>query len=110
MPGEFQVDVFADASAYGDLGVGSWAFRIPSFDIIGTGIERGNHVDRFELAGAVSGIEAAARIDASMRPIRVHTDSQFVMSVLTRLAEATEMPPRRSFDRVRDLVYRFNKT
>jgi hypothetical protein len=64
------------------------------------------HIERYELAGAVSGIEAAASIDASTRPIHVHTDSDFVLAVLKHLAETAELPPRRSYDRVRDLIQR----
>jgi hypothetical protein len=59
-----------------------------------------------KLAGAVSRIEAAASIDASTRPIQVHADSDFVLAVLKRLAETAELPPRRSYDRVRDLIQR----
>ena len=106
MPGEPEVDVFADASASDDLGVGSWAYLIPTFDVRGAGIDNGGHIERYELAGAVSGIEAAASIDYSTRPIRVHTDSDFVLAVLKQLAETAELPPRRSYNRVRDLVQR----
>ena len=106
MPGEPEVAVFADASASDDLGIGSWAYSIPAFDVSGAGIDHGGHIERYELAGAVSGIEAAASIDASTRPIHVHTDSDFVLAVLKRLAETAELPPRRSYDRVRDLIQR----
>jgi len=106
MPGEPEVDVFADASASDDLGVGSWAYLIPTFDVRGAGIDHGGHIERYELAGAVSGIEAAASIDYSTRPIRVHTDSDFVLAVMKHLAETADLPPRRSYNRVRDLVQR----
>ena len=88
------------------LGIGSFAYNIPAFDLCGTGIDHGRHIERYELAGAVVGIEAAASIDASTRPIHVHTDSDFVLAVLKRLAEKTELPPRRSYNRVRDLIQR----
>ena len=65
MPGEPDVAVFADASASDVLGIGSWTYSIPAFDVCGTGIDHGGHIERYELAGAVSGIEAAASIDAS---------------------------------------------
>lgn len=106
MPGEPEVNVFADASASDDLGVGSWAYLIPTFDVYDAGIDNGGHIERYELAGAVSGIEAAAGIDSSPRPIRVHTDSDFVLAVLMHLAEKVELPTRRSYNRVRDLVHR----
>jgi ribonuclease HI len=106
MPGEPEIAVFADASASDDLGIGSWAYSIPSFDLCGAGIDHGGHIERYELAGAVNGIEAVASIDASTRTIHVHTDSDFVLAVLTRLAEAAALPPRRSYDRVRDLIHR----
>ena len=106
MPGEPEVDVFADASASDCLGVGSWAYLIPALGLRGAGIDNGGHIERYELVGAVSGIEAAAGIDASLRPFHVHTDSDFVLSVLKRLAERTEFPPRQSYDRVRDLIQR----
>jgi ribonuclease HI len=106
MPGEAEVDVFSDASACDGLRVGSWAYRIPTFGVNCTGIELGTHIERFELVGAVSGIEAAARFDTSARPIHVYTDSQFAMSVLTRLGRAATLPSRQSYDRVRDLVKR----
>ena len=66
-PGEPEVAVFADASASDDLGIGSWAYSIPTFDVCGAGIDHGGHIERYELAGVVSGIEAAANIDASTR-------------------------------------------
>ena len=106
MPGEREVAVFADASASDVLGIGSWAYSIPAFDVSGVGIDHGGHIERYELAGAVGGIEAAASIDASTRPIHVHTDSDFVLAVLKRLAETAELLPRRSYDRVRDLIQR----
>jgi hypothetical protein len=106
MPGEAAIAVFADASASDHLGIGSWAYIIPTFDVCGAGIDNGGHIERYELAGAVSGIEAAARIDASTRPIHVHTDSGFVLAVLKYLAATAELLPRRSYDRVRDLIQR----
>jgi ribonuclease HI len=106
MPGDTEVAVFADASASDHLGIGSWAYSIPAFDVCGAGIDSGGHIERYELAGAVSGIEAAASIDGSNRPIHVHTDSDFVLAVLKHLAENAELPARRSYDRVRDLIQR----
>ena len=106
MPGEPEIAVFADASASDHLGIGSWAYSIPTFDVCGAGIDNGGHIERYELAGAVSGIEAAASIDGSTRPIHVHTDSGFALAVLKHLAETAELPPRRSYDRVRDLIQR----
>ena len=106
MPGEPEIAVFADASASDHLGIGSWAYNIPTFEVCGAGIDKGGHIERYELAGAVSGIEAAASIDASVRPIHVHTDSGFVLAVLKHLAETAELPPRRSYERVRDLIQR----
>jgi ribonuclease HI len=106
MPGEPEVAVFADASASDDLGIGSWAYNIPAFGVCGAGIDSGGHTERYELAGAVSGIEAAASTDASTRPIHVHTDSDFVLAVFKHLAETAKLPPRRSYDRVRDLIQR----
>ena len=35
MPGEPEVDVFADASASDGFGVGPWAYLSPSFDLRG---------------------------------------------------------------------------
>ena len=60
----------------------------------GAGIDHGGHIERYELAGVVSGIEAVASIDASTRPIHVHTDADFVLAVLKSLAETAELPPR----------------
>ena len=82
MPGEREVAVFADASASDDLGIGSWNYSIPAFDVCGVGIGYGGHIERYELAGAVGGIDVVASIDASTRPIHVHTDSDFVLAVL----------------------------
>ena len=53
--------------------IGSFAYSIPAFDLCGAGIDHGGHIERYELAGTVNGIEAAASIDASTRPIHVHT-------------------------------------
>jgi len=72
----------------------------------GAGIDYGGHIERYELAGTVNGIEAATSIDTSRRPIHDHTDSDFVLAVLKHLAETAELPPRRSYDRVRDLIQR----
>jgi hypothetical protein len=91
---------------YGGADIGAWAYRVPAFGIQRTGIERGDHIERFELTAVLEGVEMLAAVDHSARPIHVHTDSSFVMTVLKHAVQDRELPSRRSYDRVRDLFVR----
>lgn len=105
-PGGLALQVWTDASALNELGVGAWAFHVANFDLYGDGIEPAEHIEKLELTGAVQAIEAISRVDATARPIWIHIDCAFAHGVLKRLAESQELPVRQSFDRIRDLAQR----
>jgi ribonuclease HI len=101
--GDSYLSVYGDASYMADVSVGAWAYQIPTFGIRAVGLETNTRVERLELLAIVKGMEFVAALDASSRGIHVHTDSTFVLSVLSHLSSHEDLSSRCSFDRVRDL-------
>jgi ribonuclease HI len=97
------ISVYADASFSSDLDVGCWAFSIPSFTMSSEGIEAGCCNNRLELAGVVHGVAAVVALDYGRRGIRVHTDSDFVITVMRHVGERSSLPSTKGFRRVSDL-------
>jgi ribonuclease HI len=97
------LDVYGDASYDADVGVGSWAYFIPTFPITRTGSESSSSVNRTELAAVVNGLQAATDLDFARRPIRVVTDSTFVLAILEAVAGRRTLPERKSYRSIADL-------
>src|SRR5260370_22178228 len=104
--GERDLNLYGDGSFYEQLGLGAWAYRIPTLGIGGVGVEPGSYVECFEFAAVVAGVEAVASIDATERPIHIHTDSEFVLILLKHLTDAVPLPSRSRFERARELFMR----
>src|SRR3954465_14623361 len=105
-PGGSEIHIFGDGSYQPLLGLGSWAFCSPGIGIEDVGLAPGPGIENFEILAALTGLEKVLAIDHTRRPIRLHSDSQFTLLFLRYVLERTELPSRRSFDRVRDLYKR----
>ncbi len=99
------ISVYADASFSSDLDVGCWAFNIPSFTMSSVGIEADALGNRLELAAVVHGLAAVAALDYGRRSIRIHTDSEFVITVMHHVSQRSDLPSSKGFKRVTDLYH-----
>src|SRR4051794_32723282 len=78
--GETEVHLYGDGSCYQELEVGAWAFYVPAFGVGQAGFGLGSHVEYFEFQAILAGMESILSVDATARPIHVHSDSQFVVN------------------------------
>jgi len=105
-PGARELNLYGDGSFCPELGLGAWAYRVPSLGIAGVGVECGSDAGFFEFAAVVAGIEAVAAVDITARPIHVHTDSEFVWRLLVHMADGAPLPSRSRFEPIRALYSR----
>jgi ribonuclease HI len=106
--GESRISLYADASYSHDLETGCWAFSIPAFPLDGIGIEAGGSNNHLELAAVVYGLRAVDALDFAKRPVRIHTDSEFVIGVLRHASAGSPLPVRKSYSGVADLYDRLS--
>jgi ribonuclease HI len=97
------VAVYADASFAHEIGIGSWAFAVPSFPVDGLGIEPAPSCNRLELTGVVRGIANVVGVDRSGRALRVFSDSEFAIAVMSHVARRVPMPDKKGYRPVADL-------
>jgi ribonuclease HI len=105
-PGQRELRLYGDGSLRAKTQVGAWAFYIPTFGISGVGAGRGAYAERFELAAFVEGVGAICAVDRTARPIHLHTDSEFVLTVIKHVAAGQDLAARPSYCRVHDLTKR----
>ena len=103
-PGESAIRLFADGSFVAECETGTWAYRIPAFSVERHGIACAGSVEYFELAAVLEGLMQIDRLDRTTRPVAIRSDSSFVIAVLKYLAQGSELPARKSFNRVRSLA------
>jgi ribonuclease HI len=95
------VPLFADASHYSEGAVGCWVYNLPAFSLMRFGIDAAcpsNNV--VEFAAVVHGLTAAITIDRTGRPIRVHSDSDFVLTALDFVAKRNALPDRKAYQQI----------
>lgn len=105
-PASREIAVYGDGSFSSNLLAGAWATHIPAFRLQRASFSAGPSCEYFEFCALVEGMRAALAIDHTSRPLRLHTDSEYVMLVLRYLSSRSNLPARRSFDRIRDLYAR----
>src|ERR1051325_230165 len=102
-----EIQLFADGSYSPEVGVGSWAFRIPTLGLEGVGVEAGKTSGRFEALAVLNGLEGAHSLGLRAT-VRVLTDSEEVVTFVARLVGLTgaSLPAKAAKGKV-DLVRRF---
>jgi ribonuclease HI len=103
LPGPEIVSLYADASFADEVGIGCWAYSVPAFSILNSGVEPGCSNNRLELSAAVHGLASVISLDASKRAIHIYTDSDFVVGIMEHISKRERMPDRKSYRRVADL-------
>lgn len=88
-----EIAIYADGSFYDEIGLGSWAFRVPALGLAGSGAELGASSMYFEMLAAVRGIECAAARDG-LKPLRVHTDCKPLLDRIAQLCVGTFTNPQ----------------
>jgi ribonuclease HI len=106
--GESRVSLYADASYSHDLETGCWAFSIPAFPLEAIGIEAGGSNNHLELAAVLYGLKAVHALDFGKRPVRIHTDSEFVIGVLRHASAGSPLPARKAYRDVAELYDRLS--
>jgi len=54
-----QIFVYGDGTFHQELGLGAWAFRIPTLNLEQTGVGPGKNSGRFEILAMLHGLETA---------------------------------------------------
>jgi ribonuclease HI len=103
LTGPETIALYADASYAAEVGVGCWACIVPAFPALRSGIEYGGSINRLEFAAVIHGLLLATTVDHSCRPIHVHTDFEFVITVMQHVARRTKLPASKGFIAVADL-------
>ena len=97
------ISIYADASYSEEVRVGCWAYTLPTFAIMKSGIEPGCSNNRLEFAAVVQGLSTATALDHTPRPIHVNTDSDYVIALMENVAKRVTLPDRKSYRVIRDL-------
>lgn len=97
------ISVYADASFAETIGTGAWAFSVPAFQTLQSGVGPASNINCMELAAAVYGIQFVTSIDLSGRPLALYTDSEVVLRVMECVRTGAALPNRPSYKRVRNL-------
>jgi ribonuclease HI len=95
------VPLFADGSHYAEAAVGCWVYNLPAFSLVRFGIDGACPSNNaVEFAAVVHGLTAATTIDLTERPIHIHTDSSFVITVMDLVAKRLPLPDRKPYQQV----------
>jgi ribonuclease HI len=97
------ISVYADASFAETIGTGAWAFSVPAFYTLQSGVGPSSTIHCMELAAAIYGIQFVTTVDLSGRPIAVHTDSEVVLRVIECVRTGAALPNKPSYERVQNL-------
>lgn len=101
--GSAVISVYADASFAETIHTGAWAFSVPAFHTLQSGVGPASTINCMELAAAVYGIQFVTTVDLSGRPIAVYTDSELVLRVMECVRTGTALPNKPSYKRVQNL-------
>ena len=97
------MSIYGDGSFQHHLRLGAGAFFIPQLQLAGSFCGPGSSSEEFELRAVVAGLRELARVDWTTRPVKILSDSTFVITVLHSLSQRSALPPRNSHLRVRAL-------
>jgi ribonuclease HI len=98
------VPLFTDGSHFVESALGCWVYNLPAFPLVRFGIHSACPSSNVvELAAVVHGLTTATTIDLTDRPIHVHTDSTFVITVMDFVAKRLPLPKRKAYQQVVNL-------
>jgi ribonuclease HI len=101
--GPSEITIYGDGSYQQQIGLGAWAYSVPSLRLKDASVETATTVEHFEIMAALSGIRRALDVDYTARCFRVHTDSEFTLQFLRHASKGVALPPSKTFARVASL-------
>jgi ribonuclease HI len=81
----------------------AWAFSVPAFQTLQSGVGPASTINCMELAAAVYGVRFVTSVDLSGRPIALYTDSEVVLRVMECVRTGAALPNKPSYKRVQSL-------
>lgn len=90
------IDIFADATISDGIGRGAWAFSVPIFQLKTAGFSEGPSIQYLETKAVIEGVKTVLAIDRTPRLLRIHTDSQETIQLLSYVANRKPIPERKS--------------
>ncbi len=91
------IDTFADATISDGIERGAWAFLVPVLHLRSAGASEGPSIQYLETKPVIEGLKTVLAIDRTPRLLRVHTDSQETIQLLSFVANGKPIPERKSF-------------
>jgi ribonuclease HI len=79
------IELHSDGSFSDEVGIGAWAFVVPTLHLNGVGSEVGKTAARFELLAVLHGLEAITAAGNDGRPVRVFSDCDSTVAAIERL-------------------------
>ena len=81
------IELYADGSFCRELGLGAWAFSVPSLGLLRTGSSQGSTPARFELLAVLNGLEELLEIGRSDQMLNVFCDCEATIALINRLRD-----------------------